>query len=111
LLVVVTKCPEFGKKKKDLSRYHKQESRLRFSLSTVTTQKKKTGRCAEAQGLVVVGSKSPKSRRAKRIPFLRFAQAKPQFQTPVLFWMINVCRVRFCVGNKSKGIKQARSRS
>ena len=79
LLVLFAKCPEFGKKKKNLSRYHrswegkKQESKtasslFRFSKSN-KPKRKQTGRCAEAQGLVVVGSKSPKSRRAKRIPF------------------------------------------
>jgi hypothetical protein len=55
---------------------------LRSSLFLILTNPKenKQGRCAEAQGLVVVGSKSPKSRRAKRIPFSFGSppKAKPQ---------------------------------
>jgi len=94
LLVLFAKCPEFGKKKKNLSRYHrswegkKQESKtasslFRFSKSN-KPKRKQTGRCPEAQGLVVVGSKSPKSRRAKRIPFPSVRPKQSRNLTPVL---------------------------
>ena len=56
---------------------------FRFSNSN-KPKRKQTGRCAEAQGLVVVGSKSPKSRRAKRIPFPSVRPKQSRNLTPVL---------------------------
>jgi hypothetical protein len=58
-------------------------SLFRFSKSN-KPKRKQTGRCAEAQGLVVVGSKSPKSRRAKRIPFPSVRPKQSRNLTPVL---------------------------
>lgn len=70
-----------GRKK---SRNAKTASSLfRFSKSN-KPKRKQTGRCAEAQGLVVVGSKSPKSRRAKRIPFPSVRPKQSRNLTPVL---------------------------
>lgn len=100
-----------GRKK---SRNAKTASSLfRFSKSN-KPKRKQTGRCAEAQGLVVVESQrvvlhpaarwvttppiKPQEPPRKTYLFLGFVfvpQAKPQI-TPKL-WMINVCRVRFCL--------------
>jgi len=71
-LLALAKVSRVRKKEENLSRYQKCKPRpslFRFSSSSNKPKRKQTGRCAEAQGLVVVGSKSPKSRRAKRIPF------------------------------------------
>lgn len=72
-LLALAKVSRVRKKERKIYRGIKNANRgLRFFASSSSSNKpkrKQTGRCAEAQGLVVVGSKSPKSRRAKRIPF------------------------------------------
>jgi len=86
------KCPEFGKKKKDLSRYHEgkkagmQTASSLFAFLTVTTQKKIKREDAQKLKALCGRLKSPKSRRAKRIPFpsVRPKQSR-KFKRPCCF--------------------------
>jgi hypothetical protein len=115
------KCPEFGKKKeKSIEVSKMQTAAFAFSLQVVVVTNPKENKREDAQKLKALWWSVQKAPRAAAqnvsLSFLRFRppKQKPQFcKTPVLFWMINVCRVRFCVlvVVKSKGIKQARSRS
>jgi hypothetical protein len=109
-LPLAKSVPSSEKRRKIYRGIKKQECKPRSSLfafsNTNKPKRKQTGKMRRSSRPCSGRFKKPQEPPRKTYPFfLRFAPPKQSrnCKTPVLFWMINVCRVRFCVGSKKQG--------